>query len=126
MQTCSRRITEGFAPQPTSDVAFLACDHEPDARDRVQLRLIREIRAVAFVTKLIDEGRLADGKRMLIHVIEAEDVIRELPPFRRLNNDWDFLCHLHEVGRARAGKWLGANFDHLGKDPTVDLEAKYF
>jgi hypothetical protein len=25
--------------------------------------LIREMRAVAFVTKLIDEGRLADGKR---------------------------------------------------------------
>ena len=38
--------------------------------------LIREMRAVAFVTKLIDEGRLTDGKRMLIHVIEAEDVIR--------------------------------------------------
>ena len=88
--------------------------------------LIREIRAVAFVTKLIDEGRLADGKRMLIHVIEAEDVIRELPPFSRLNNDRDFLCHLHEVGRARAGKWLGANFDHLGEDSTVDFEAKYF
>ena len=88
--------------------------------------LIREIRAVAFVTKLIDEGRLANGKRMLIHVIEAEDVIRELPPFSRLNNDRDFLCHLHEVGRARAGKWLGANFDHLGEDSTVDFEAKYF
>jgi NTE family protein len=88
--------------------------------------LIREMRAVAFVTKLIDEGRLADGKRMLIHVIEAEDVIRELPGSSRLNNDWDFLCHLHEVGRARAGKWLAANFDHLGKDSTVDLEARYF
>jgi len=88
--------------------------------------LIREIRAVAFVTKLIDEGRLANGKRMLIHVIEAEDVIRELPGSSRLNNDWDFLCHLHEVGRARAGKWLGANFDHLGEDSTVDFEAKYF
>ena len=34
--------------------------------------LIREMRAVAFVTKLIDEGRLADGKRMLIHVIEPK------------------------------------------------------
>jgi NTE family protein len=88
--------------------------------------LIREMRAVAFATKLIDEGRLADGKRMLIHVIEAEDVIRELPGSSRLNNEWDFLCHLHEVGRARAGKWLADNFDRLGKESTVDLEAKYF
>jgi NTE family protein len=88
--------------------------------------LIREMRAVAFVTKLIDEGRLADGKRMLTHVIEAEDVIRELPGSSRLNNEWGFLCHLHEVGRARAGEWLAANFSHLGKKATVDLDAKYF
>jgi hypothetical protein len=33
--------------------------------------MLREMRAVAFVTKLIDRGRLADGKRMRIHVIEA-------------------------------------------------------
>ena len=78
------------------------------------------------VTKLIDEGRLAEGKRMLIHVIDPEDVIRELPGSSRLNNDWGLLCHLQEVGRARAGKWLAANFDHLGKESTVDLEAKYF
>jgi NTE family protein len=88
--------------------------------------LIREMRAVAFVTKLIDQGRLADGKRMLIHVIEAEDVIREFPGSSRLNNEWDFLCHLHGVGRARADTWLTENFDHLGKTSTVDLEAKYF
>ena len=69
---------------------------------------------------------MVDGKRMLIHVIEAEDVIRELPGSGRLNNDWDFLWHLHEVGRARAGKWLADNFDRLGKELTVDLEAKYF
>jgi NTE family protein len=71
--------------------------------------LIREIRAVAFVTKLIDEGRLADGKRMLIHLIEAEDVIREFPGSSRLNNEWDFLTHLYELGREQAGNWLFEN-----------------
>ena len=88
--------------------------------------LIREMRAVAFVTKLIDEGRLTDGKRMLIHVIEAEDVIRQFPGSSRLNNDWEFLSHLYEIGRARAGKWLAANFKRLGVESTVDLEEKYF
>ena len=76
--------------------------------------LIREMRAVAFVNKRIDEGRMDGGKLMLIHVIEAEDVIREFPGSSRLNNNWEFLCHLHEVGRARADKWLATNFDHLG------------
>jgi NTE family protein len=84
------------------------------------------MRAVAFVTKLIDQGRLADGKRMLIDVIEAEDAIREFPGSCRLNNEWDFLCHLHGVGRARADQWLAENLDHLGNTSTVDLEAKYF
>ena len=88
--------------------------------------LIREMRAVTFVNKRIDEGKMAGGKLMLIHVIEAEDVIREFPGSSRLNNSWDFLCHLYEVGRERTGKWLAANFDHLGKESTVDLEAKYF
>jgi NTE family protein len=88
--------------------------------------LIREMRAVAFVNKRIDEGRMDGGKVMLIHVIEAEDVIREFPGSSRLNNNWEFLCHLHEVGRARADKWLATNFEHLGNKSTVDLEAKYF
>ena len=88
--------------------------------------LIREMRAVAFVNRRVEEGNMADGKVMLIHVIEAEDVIREFPGSSRLNNNWDFLCHLYEVGRERADEWLVANFDYLGKESTVDLEAKYF
>ncbi len=34
--------------------------------------LIREMRAVAFVNKRLDEGKMTEGKHMLIHVIEAE------------------------------------------------------
>jgi NTE family protein len=88
--------------------------------------LIREMRAVALINKRLDQGKLIEGKQMLIHVIEAEDVIREFPGSSRLNNDWDFLSHLHDVGRARADKWLEANFNHLGRQSTVDLEEKYF
>jgi NTE family protein len=88
--------------------------------------LIREMRAVAFINRRLEEGKMTEGKRMLIHVIEAEDVIREFPGSSRLNNSWDFLCHLYEVGRERTGKWLAANFDRLGRESTVDLEEKYF
>jgi NTE family protein len=88
--------------------------------------LIREMRAVAFINKRLGEGKMAEGKEMLIHVIEAEDVIRELPGSSRLNNSWDFLCHLYEIGRKRADEWLAENFANLGKTSTVDLEEKYF
>ncbi len=88
--------------------------------------LIREMRAVALINKRLDQGKLIEGKHMLIHVIEAEDVIREFPGSSRLNNDWDFLSHLHDLGRARADTWVDANFTHLGQTSTVDLEEKYF
>jgi NTE family protein len=88
--------------------------------------LIREMRTIAFLNKLIDNDRVSGAKRMLMHLIEAEDLIRGFSWSSRLNGDWDFLMHLHEMGRERADKWLATNFDHLGKKSTVDLEAKYF
>jgi NTE family protein len=88
--------------------------------------LIREMRAVAFINKRVGEGKMRGGKEMLIHVIEAEDVIREFPGSSRLNNSWDFLMHLHDVGRKRADAWLTDNFAELGQASTVDLEEKYF
>jgi NTE family protein len=88
--------------------------------------LIREMRAVAFINKRLGEGKMAEGKEMLIHVIEAEDVIREVPGSSRLNNSWDFLSHLYEIGRTRADAWMTDNIAQLGKASTVDLEEKYF
>ncbi len=88
--------------------------------------LIREMRAIAYLTKLIDDGRMDGSQRLLIHLIEAEDLIRELSWSSRLNGDWHFLTHLHQLGRERADQWLAANFGRLGIESTVDLQAKYF
>ncbi len=89
--------------------------------------LFREMRAIAFVTKLIDDGELADGtlKRMLIHAIEADDVMQGLGPASTLNADWDFLTHLHDIGRDRADRWLKAHLDTIGIKSTIDIRAKY-
>ena len=88
--------------------------------------LIREMRMIASYNKLIEQGRMSGGKRMLVHVIEAEDFIRAFSWSSRLNADWDFLLHLHSMGRAQADQWLEANFDQIGVNSTVDLETKYF
>ena len=88
--------------------------------------LIREMRMIASYNKLIEQGRMRGGKLMLLHVIEAEEFIRALSWTSRLNADWDFLQHLHNMGRARAEQWLEANFDRLGNESTVDLDTKYF
>jgi NTE family protein len=87
--------------------------------------IMREMRVVAFVTKLIDDGKIIDGKRMLIHMIDGEDVIGALSNSSKLNGDWDYLQHLHKIGRARADEWLKSNFDRLGVETTIDLHSKY-
>jgi NTE family protein len=87
--------------------------------------LMREMRAIAFVTKLIDEGKITDGKRMYMHLIDAEDVIRPLSGSSTANGTWRLLSHLFEIGRERADKWLDAHYGQLGKETTVDMQEKY-
>jgi NTE family protein len=89
--------------------------------------LMREMRAIAFVTKLIDDGKILDNsmKRMLIHGIEAADVMTELGALNKLNADWDNLNHLMKVGRERTDAWLKQNFGRLGEESTVDIRAEY-
>jgi NTE family protein len=103
----------------------------PSIMNRMQeisfnVSLIREMRTIAYVTKLVETNNLPDVVRRFVHLIEAEDLIRELDWSSRLNGDWDFLKYLRDEGRARADKWLAANFDSVGVKSTVDLQAKYF
>jgi len=88
--------------------------------------LIREMRTLAFLTKQVEDGNVTGIRRAFVHLIEAEDLIRELSWSSRLNGDWDFLMHLHELGRKRTTEWLTANFDRIGIASTVDLQQKYF
>jgi NTE family protein len=89
--------------------------------------LMREMRAIAFVTKMIDDGTIDEGKmkRMLIHAIEGQDFMRELGVSSKMNADWEFLTHLRDVGRERAEQWLEANFDAVNHRTSVDLGAMY-
>jgi len=88
--------------------------------------LIREMRTLAYLTKQIDDGNMKGVKRTLVHLIEAEDLIRKLSWSSRLNGDWDFLTYLRDLGRERAGKWLAANFERIDVESTLNLQEKYF
>ncbi len=86
--------------------------------------LMREMRAIHFVTKLIDEGKLVDNgmKKMLIHSIAADDVMQGLNATSKLNADWEFLTHLRDLGRERAQTWLKRTFTHLNRKTTIDFD----
>ncbi len=80
--------------------------------------LMREMRAVAFVTKLLDDNKLKDNdvKRMFVHAIAADDVMQTLSVASKFNADWEFLTHLHGIGRERAGAWIERNYDSLNAE----------
>ena len=86
---------------------------------------MREMRAVAFVTKLIDDGKLSqsDAKRVLIHSVCADDVMRGLGAASKLNADGGFRTQLHALGWDRAQGWLDRHFDEPGSRSTVDIRA---
>jgi NTE family protein len=89
--------------------------------------LMREMRAVAFVTKLIDDGKLSqnDAKRVLVHSVCADDVMRGLGAASKLNADGAFLRQLCALGRQRAKIWIDRHFEDLGSRSTVDIRAAY-
>src|SRR5260370_22552881 len=89
--------------------------------------LMREMRAINFVTKLIDDGKInGDGlRRLLVHSISADEVMVNLGVSSKLNADWDFLLHLHESGRTYADAWIAATFDRLGRESTTDIRQQY-
>jgi NTE family protein len=87
--------------------------------------VMREMRMIAIFTQLIDDGKLSDTKRMFLHSIDANDIIRNLSGSSKMNADWNFLMYLFKIGRERADQWLATNFDHLGLESTVDLKSRY-
>jgi NTE family protein len=89
--------------------------------------LLKELRAIDFVRRLLDEGKLApdDYRRLHVHVIEAQDQIMPLGASSKLNAEWAFLRHLFEIGREAAGVWTETCYEHLGKRSTVDTRAMF-
>jgi NTE family protein len=89
--------------------------------------LMREMRAIAFVSSLIERGKLSadEFKLMLIHSIRADEEMARHSVSSKLNADWGFLTHLREQGRAHAGKWLEEHFGQIGRESSVDLRAEF-
>jgi len=89
--------------------------------------LLHELRAVGFVTRLIDEGKLStkDYKRVLMHRIHGGEKLDEFTASSRLNPRWEFFKELKDLGRAAARNWLAENYQAIGRESTLDLHYPY-
>jgi len=89
--------------------------------------LLRELRAIAFVQRLLCEGQLPEGrmKRVLVHMIADDVLMRELSVATKLMPTPHVLGRLKEAGRVRADAFIDAHKDDLNKNGTTDLEAMF-
>lgn len=85
--------------------------------------LLKELRAIEFVARLIDDGKLdpADYKQVLLHRIDAVEEMAALSASTKLNAEWAFLVHLRDIGRAAASRWLDRHYDRIGEGSSVDI-----
>ena len=88
--------------------------------------LLREMRAVDFVARLIDDGKLDAGeyRRLYMHRIDGDANVGQLSASSKFNTEWAFLELLYENGRVAAEAWLGEHFEALGNHSTLDLASE--
>ncbi len=89
--------------------------------------LIKEVRAIAILKDLIKVANLENQRFQdaLFHRINADEELKPLGVSSKLNTEWEFLQHLHDVGYRTTSTWLDQNYDDLGKRSTLDYESVY-
>lgn len=89
--------------------------------------LLSELRAIAFVQKLHDEGKLDPGeyKNLRLHMIADDEGLAPLGPSSKLNTSIAFLRRLHALGVAAAERWLQQDRPHVGRRSTLDIRSTF-
>ena len=92
--------------------------------------LASEFRAVEFVARLIDYGRLQRGtgpgqyRRINAHRIVLGENQKTYSAETKLSTDYEFFCMLQAAGRRAARRFLDDHFDDIGERSTFDLRAE--
>ncbi len=89
--------------------------------------LLSELHSVAFVNRLIDEGRLPHGtgrgefRRIRLHRIALDDAGETVGAGRTLDNDFQYFESLHKLGQRAMRRFLDAHFNDIGRRSTIDV-----
>lgn len=107
----------------------------PDIMNRINeisfnASLIKDMRAIAFVKKLLEHDMLKEEYRdefkdILLHSLRAEEAMRDLSVASKFSSDWGFLTMLRDKGRAAMQQWLQDNYEQIGVASTVDLQGEF-
>lgn len=93
--------------------------------------LIGELRAIAFVQRLIDDGMLKESmirkyRRLNIHAIRGGQDLLDFSLRTKYDTNWSFLTTLRDLGRVAADDWLRECLHYVGtKQSNVDLRKEF-
>jgi NTE family protein len=89
--------------------------------------LLRDLRAIAFVKRLIAEGRMPRGamKDLRVHMIADDATMTALPAGSKQRPSPYLIYRLKSAGRRAAAGWLDRYRAALGHAETLDLPALY-
>ncbi|AVO39586.1 patatin-like phospholipase family protein [Pukyongiella litopenaei] len=85
--------------------------------------LLRELRAIAFVQRLLEDGTLKRGRmaRVLLHMIADDALMNDLSVATKTVPHPVVLTRLKRAGRAAAARFLDAHRDDIGARSSIDL-----
>ena len=94
--------------------------------DSFNSSLMREMRAIAFVSRLVEEGWLKKEyqdklKKLNIHCVREDENLKKFSLATVFSPDWDFLITLRDMGRKSAEIWIEENYDSIGKRTSIDF-----
>ena len=89
--------------------------------------LLGEMRAIAFVSRLVRQGKLDPGryKDLRLHMIADDEGLAPYNASSKFNTDRAFLDSLFELGRTAADRWLALHRDAIGVRSTLDIERQF-
>ncbi|WP_439137392.1 patatin-like phospholipase family protein [Roseicyclus sp.] len=130
-----------FAPELPADIVIvninpLIRDEIPTSARAIQNRvneisfnaaLLRELRAIAFVQRLIEAGQVEDGrmKRLRIHMIADDALMQQLSVATKIVPVPAVLHQLFTAGRDAAAMFLDKHLGQIGVASSVDLREMF-
>jgi NTE family protein len=94
--------------------------------------LMAELRAIEFVNRLIEQGRLPHGtghneyRQIRVHRIVLEGLGERFSSASKLRNDWQSFELLRKLGQRAARRFLDAHYAEIGVRSSIDLKAEVY
>ena len=89
--------------------------------------LIGEMRAIAFVQRLLRDEKIEPGryKDLHMHMIADDEGLAPYNASSKSNTDRRFLHHLRDMGHAAADRWLHEHRQNVGHHSTMDIDETF-